>query len=114
MFELNGVKYEFKRVSVETAIEIQTLISKDGDVSGEGQKKLIKIAVDHLVAYIQDENKSDMRLEGSDLETYAHIFDNPFFTLEIVEKFGETIKGFLERLPSFTKAGKKPNRTLGK
>lgn len=113
MFELNNVKYEFKRVNVETAIEIQTLISKDGDVSGESQKKLIKIAVDHLVAYLK-EGDNDVRKEGLDLETYAHIFDNPFFTLEIVEKFGEVIKGFLERLPSFTKEGKKQNRVTGK
>lgn len=114
MFELNGVKYEFKRVNVETAIEIQTLISKDGDVSGESQKRLILIAVDHLVAYVKDENRNDIRMEGRDLETYAHIFDNPFFTLEIVEKFGEVIKGFLEKLPSFTKEGKKQNRVMGK
>lgn len=113
MFELNKVKYEFKRVNVETAIEIQTLISKDGDVSGESQKRLIEIAVEHLVVYLK-QGDSEIREEGKDLETYAHIFDNPFFTLEIVEKFGEVIKGFLEKLPSFSKGAKKQNRVMSK
>lgn len=110
MYELNGVKYSFNRVNVEDALEVQDVLthsSKEG-LSIEDTKKLDRklrdIAIKYLVVYVKDGNK-EASVSGMDADYYAdQIFDNPFFSNEIVVSFGETIKGFLEVLPSFKKS----------
>lgn len=101
MFELNGYKYDFKRVSVESALEIQTLIGGDDDKNA--QKRLCEIAVNHLVIYIKDKGK-ETSIESPTFEYCSELFENPFFALEIVASFGEVVRGFLERLPTFKKS----------
>lgn len=103
MFELNGVKYDFKRIDVESALEIQTLISAEGEAEKQAQKRLCEIAVSHLRLYLK-EDKKEVVVEAPNLDYCADIFQNPFFTLEIVASFGEVVKGFLELLPSFKKS----------
>lgn len=103
MFELNGYKYEFKRVSVESALEIQTLIGATGEEEKKAQKRLCEIAVNHLVIYLKDGGK-EVAMESPNFEYCSELFENPFFALEIVASFGEVVKGFLERLPSFKKS----------
>lgn len=102
MFELNGYKYDFKRVDVESALEIQSLIGATGDEESKAQKRLCEIAVKHLQIYIKDKGKETI-MESPSMEYCAELFENPFFALEIVANFGEVVRGFLERLPSFKK-----------
>lgn len=116
MFELNGVKYDFKRINVEDALRVQhifKLISQDDDLSGKNtlsseeiaklEKELGDIALKYLRVYVKVGNK-EQTIEEQDSDYYAEqIFDNPFFIIEIVASFGEVIKGFLELLPRFKK-----------
>lgn len=107
MFELNGIKYNFRRVSVETGLEIQSLM--DNKDSFENQKRLALIAVDHLQVFIKDKGKEVM-IDGMDLDYYGDLFENPLYTIEIVLSFGEVIKGFLELLPSFRRGSVKKEK----
>lgn len=110
MFKLNDIEYDFKRVCVADAIEIQKLMlkasAKDGDLDlgkiGEALGDLTPFAL----KYVKLKNKDGTWLENADTETLEHFFENPFFALEITKNFFEVIQGFLASLPSFQKAQK--------
>lgn len=117
MFELNGVKYDFNRVNVEDALEVQDIMvlsSKDELSAEESQKldrKLRDIAIKYLVVYLKSGNK-ESSISGMDADYYAEqVFDNPFFSNEIVISFGAKIKGFLEVLPSYKKSLEKTKKS---
>lgn len=110
MFELNGIKYAFKRVCVADAIEIQKLMlkasAKDGDLDLGKIGEALGDLTPYALKYVKLENKDGTWLENADTETLEHFFENPFFALEITKNFFEVIQGFLASLPSFQKAPK--------
>lgn len=109
MFELNGIKYNFNRITVEDALEVQGIMvqSSRDDLSVEDSQKLDRklreIAVKYLVVYLKHGNKEES-MTDMDMDYYAEVFDNPFYTNEIVISFGEVVKGFLQILPSYKKS----------
>lgn len=111
MFELNGIKYNFNRITVEDALEVQSIMVQSSredfgvEDSQKLDRKLREIAVKYLVVYLKHGNKEES-VSGSemDMDYFAEIFDNPFYTNEIVISFGEVVKGFLQILPSYKKS----------
>lgn len=101
MYELNGIKYKFKRPNVRAGLRLQAILEK-AETDNNAIEELCEIAVNHLVIYVKD-GKKEVEVESPTLEYCDNLFDNPFFTMEIVENFGEEIKGFLEILPSYKK-----------
>lgn len=114
MFELNGVKYEFKRVSVENALRIQQIMSESEQISDpkrsqELERELLEIAYSHLVICLKEGNTERKIDCGADdlAKNKDYVCDlfgsNPFFLSEIIISFSEVIRGFLELLPTIKK-----------
>lgn len=104
MFELNGIKYDFKRVTVADALEIQKIIfgaiDKNGNEVDMGDA-LGKITP-YAIKYIKVQCPDGSFVENADADTLGEMyFQNPFFALEVAKNFFEVIQGFLASLPSF-------------
>lgn len=108
MFEMNGIKYDFKLISVEDALEVQDIIAElskeesSRERSIELDRKLRKIANKYLRIYLKEGNV-EKSLTDQDEDYYAMQFGNPLYSNEIILSFGEVIRGFLESLPNFKK-----------
>lgn len=105
MFELNNIKYDFKFISVEDALEVQKITAEmeEKDLSKERtveiEEQLRNIALKNLRLYLKDGTGKDITVFDQDADYYAEQFRNPFFYIEIIHSFGETIRGFLQGLP---------------
>lgn len=107
MYTLEDKEYQFKKVSVQDALEIKkaiTLLAKDNATSaqiGEAENILNSICVKHLQVKINGE------LENVEsLDYLSVVFDNPFAIVEITANFQELVTGFIQSLPKFQSAGK--------
>lgn len=114
METLNGIKYDFERISVETALKVQELMVEE---TFENSRALIEIAVNHLRVYIKDPaTKKEQMITGMDMEYYGNVFDNPLYVNEIIISFAEIFTGFMNSLPKLQQSRKTPaqGKTKGK
>lgn len=122
MYEFEGVKYEFSRVTTAEALDIRKIImrgvakmQKDG--GGEAEMDIAEMneilcdlepfALGHLRILNQDGKTFTEKPDISLLESF---WENPFYAVAITAEFFKVIQGFLASLPTFqdtSKGGKK-------
>lgn len=121
MFELNKIKYDFKRVTVADAMKAKNILIKLASVIGDDDKELnqdslsdletcepelIDLSLKYLRIYVEEKG-STKTMENVDEDFVALTFNNPLAVLEIYKSFCELIKGFLTALPSYQTKGKR-------
>lgn len=105
MYELNGIKYDFKVISVSQGLKAKSLLLKMAKelekdiIDDENESELHELILEVLRVY-KSENGKDSCLEGLTMEQIGLIFSNPLAILEIQKSFSEVVMGFIQSLPS--------------
>lgn len=107
MFEINGIKYDFKVISVKQGLKAKTLLLKlansmeNGNIDEDSEEELYSLILDLLRVYNKSDKGKESVLEGLSMDQVGLIFNNPLAILDIQKSFSEVIMGFMQSLPSF-------------
>lgn len=106
MYEINGIKYDFKVITVKQGLKAKSLLLKTAKdlenetVDEDVEYELYDLILEVLRVYKSEKGK-DVCMEGLTIDQIGLIFDNPLAIIEIQKSFSEVIMGFIRSLPSF-------------
>lgn len=103
--ELDGVEFDFNRVSTQDALKVKSamMILANEKSTAQDIEKSNKMIDDLAFKYLRVKNGGEW-LENIDEHAFSAIFENEMSAIEIVARFQERLKGFLNALPSFRTA----------
>ncbi|EAL7532983.1 hypothetical protein DUZ16_06570 [Campylobacter jejuni] len=104
--ELDGREFDFNRVTTQDALKVKSamMILANEKSSMQDYEKANQVLDDLAFKYLKVKNSDGNWLENIDEYAFSALFENEMAGIEIVAKFQERLKGFLNALPSFQTA----------
>lgn len=102
MYTLEDKEFEFGRITTADALKCRTAIValSQNIQDNEANATIEKIAR----KYLRVKDEQGKWWENPNDEALEVLFENPFATFEIINKYQEYVLGFLNALPSFQQA----------
>lgn len=102
-YKLDGREYDFKRITTQDALKVKSamMILASDKSSADDFERANKVIDDLAFKYLKVKNKAGEWLDTVDEHVFNSFFENELASIEIVAKFQERLKSFLNALPSF-------------
>lgn len=102
-YKLDGREFDFERVSTQDALKVKSAMmilanEKSGVSDIEASNKIID---DLAFKYLTIKGENGEWLKNVDDHAFSVLFENELAGIEIVAKFQERLKNFMQALPSF-------------